>query len=204
MTHEEQVAHLIKEFRRIEHDLACKASDKTTWQGIAEYVVKREAALHKEYEQRDEQGAARVQETGEAIAAFLIEHNMHCKLMETQVTQLHDCLLEFVSKREAALTDQIEQLRVQLAGCSVAAVDSSEANQAQPGSYGWSVSYRDVQELKKKYDTTQKVAEAARAIEEYEGVQAGRQRKISFISVPRDLLDSLRSEERRVGKECRL
>lgn len=46
-----------------------------------------------------------------------------------------------------ALQEEVEQLRVQLAGCGVAAMQNtrdSVALRAKPGDYGWSASYGDV------------------------------------------------------------
>lgn len=46
-----------------------------------------------------------------------------------------------------ALKEEVEQLRVQLAGCGVAAMQNtrdSVALRAKPGDYGWSASYGDV------------------------------------------------------------
>ena len=48
------------------------------------------------------------------------------------------------------LEQQIERLRVQLAGCSVAALGGSPV--AKQGDYGWSLAYQDVLELRQRYD----------------------------------------------------
>jgi len=55
----------------------------------------------------------------------------------------HEQYDELVAERDA-LKAEIEQLRVQLAGCGVAAIEnmeSSKANRAKRGDYGWSESY---------------------------------------------------------------
>ena len=49
------------------------------------------------------------------------------------------------------LEDETEQLRVQLAGCSVAALGWIK-NTAKKGDYGWSVAYQDVLDLRLKYE----------------------------------------------------
>ena len=68
--------------------------------------------------------------------------------------------------------DLIEQLRVQLSGCSAAALQNSEeskTNRAKQGNYGWSVAYQDVCdavdreiELRKKLDIAVEALEMAK------------------------------------------
>ncbi|MDP4224871.1 MAG: hypothetical protein Q8910_00675 [Bacteroidota bacterium] len=46
---------------------------------------------------------------------------------------------------------EIDQLRVQLSGCSVAALGGIY-EYAKPGDYGWSPAYQDVVELRRRYE----------------------------------------------------
>lgn len=51
-----------------------------------------------------------------------------------------------------ALEAQVDQLRVQLAGCSVAALGYAKGkNDCKRGDYGWSVALDDVKKLRRKY-----------------------------------------------------
>ncbi len=47
--------------------------------------------------------------------------------------------------------EKIEQLRVQLAGCSAAALGWN-SERAKCGGYGWSIAYQDVIDLRMKYE----------------------------------------------------
>lgn len=58
-------------------------------------------------------------------------------------------------KENEKLSTEVEQLRVQLAGCAVAAqggTDPEQSQVAKKGDYGWSPAYQDVLELRRKYD----------------------------------------------------
>ena len=54
---------------------------------------------------------------------------------------------------ETELLAQIEQLRCQLAGCGVAALGATGPELiVKQGDYGWSASYQDVLELRRRYE----------------------------------------------------
>ncbi len=56
--------------------------------------------------------------------------------------------------------DETEQLRVQLAGCGVAALGGIQGDMLiRQGDYGWSASYQDVVNLRLKYDALHKQLE---------------------------------------------
>jgi len=63
-------------------------------------------------------------------------------------------LCEEIAKVLKKKNDEINQLRVQLAGCGVAALGYcrlGKKNDCKKGSYGWSASLRDCQNLYEKY-----------------------------------------------------
>jgi hypothetical protein len=74
-----------------------------------------------------------------------------------------DDLINRAGKAEAD-RDAVEQLRVQLAGCSVAALGGiSEPVLAHIGDYGWSPAYQDVLDLRNEYESTKVALEKAEA-----------------------------------------
>lgn len=72
----------------------------------------------------------------------------------------HESCCEEVRRMEdqvEGLKAEIDQLNVQLAGCSVVALGHSDKkNRMEPGDYGWSASYRDVLALRIAYETVKK------------------------------------------------
>ena len=49
-------------------------------------------------------------------------------------------------------SEEVERMRVQLAGCSVAALSGDKSQEAEPYSYGWSPAYADVLKLRREYE----------------------------------------------------
>lgn len=65
--------------------------------------------------------------------------------MAIEIEKYHKALIK-------EMTDEIEQLRVQLAGCGVAALGYAKGkNDCKKGDYGWSQSFEDVKNLWNKY-----------------------------------------------------
>lgn len=81
-----------------------------------------------------------------------------CALLRKNANTMQSMLDELTAARE-----QIEQLQVQLAGCSLAALDCDpESSRAKEGDYGWSVAYQDVMNLRDNYNAAREVCEVVR------------------------------------------
>lgn len=89
-----------------------------------------------------------------------LEAEQDCQHWEEKAEQL-----------KANLEAEIDQLRVHLAGCSVAALGGSPV--AMQGDYGWSPAYQDVLDLRARYEALQtQVSQLAEALEMAMGVSS--------------------------------
>jgi len=84
------------------------------------------------------------------------------KKLDEQAGRIHDLELTVEMKMDESdeQRERIEQLTVQLAGCSVVANGGDSKEPAKQGDYGWSVAYQDVLDLRRKSD--EQAAEIAR------------------------------------------
>ena len=70
--------------------------------------------------------------------------------------------VEAWQKRIADVEKLVEQLQVQMAGCSTAALGfASGPNECKRGDYGWSAAFEDVKNLREKYAEVEKRVQAA-------------------------------------------
>lgn len=70
-------------------------------------------------------------------------------------------LVRELDERASKAEDEAEQLRVQLAGCGVAALgDVAEDRVAKRGDYGWSASYQDVVDIRRRLDKAERSGSA--------------------------------------------
>jgi hypothetical protein len=76
--------------------------------------------------------------------------------------------LETLEFRVDKLNAQIEQLRVQLAGCLTAAEGFAGDNPPKEGDYGWTLAFQKTLELRKDRDWLAKEYNLAQRIESYE------------------------------------
>ena len=71
-----------------------------------------------------------------------------------------DCARAYAKQEATKLTAEVKQLRVQLAGCLVAA-EGDKSETVQQGVYGWSVAFEAVRTLRAEHDALFAAARAS-------------------------------------------
>ena len=94
------------------------------------------------------------------FGALVYEHQREVAALKQERDTYESAATKALAERDA-LGAELEQCRVQLAGCGVAAMGGTK-DPAKQGDYGWSPSYQDVLNLRAELDAARPLVEAAK------------------------------------------